>query len=556
MPRRKRSPESRLSDIADPVAEPNRSDTLRERLVKTGWSAPAARAVAEWNREFFDALAADEPEALEKLLVELDRLGHHPRLMAPIADHPELAGLFAGLLDPEPARAALSRPFLWAARRTLVQSADHDLAAVRSRADTFRWWWIQQPFTGRRSRLRNAVDRLHRDYPDDFPHSAAARKAFGETRPVARRQLAALAFVASFAWGTATATADLIRYARHRPALEGRDGVALAELEAADDWLAGHADRHLLWSPVSRLVLSNSKAKILAPDLRERAETVRRQRSANAAFRDRLTRWAETLDGAKALESLANLRGDLPKRGPEAVSDGLRGEFDRLRGQLEARYRDAKNNADLTDAEHRYYDAITDRRIGDAARTLARMEAPAGRRDPLVRNFRERAVDILATAERRVRLSKADGDWNDVGRDLDRVLADAVVKGLLAPGEHKAIGETREAFKVANDRRLYERLRNQKVKDSAACGAYLDAAWSTGTIRGPMAEYRAYLAKLAGPLKVTVALDRIEWGAKGWDLVADNQVRVYVNDDPSPQVDATGVASGCRTRYPRPSGGH
>ncbi len=106
----KRPPKSRPSGVDDSIAESRPSASLRERLIKAGWSAPAAGAVTGLNREFFDALAAEAPKPSEELFAALERLGRHPKLMTLLADHPELAGLFAGLVDPEPARAALAGP--------------------------------------------------------------------------------------------------------------------------------------------------------------------------------------------------------------------------------------------------------------------------------------------------------------------------------------------------------------------------------------------------------------------------------------------------------------
>jgi hypothetical protein len=96
--------------IARRIAEGDPTSALRDRLVKAGWSAPAARAVADLNREFIEALAADAPKPFAKLLAELERLGRYPKVMARLADYPDLAGFFAGLADPDSAAAALTGP--------------------------------------------------------------------------------------------------------------------------------------------------------------------------------------------------------------------------------------------------------------------------------------------------------------------------------------------------------------------------------------------------------------------------------------------------------------
>ncbi len=503
-----------------------------------------ALVVNKWDRRGDRADAA----TLDAFLAE-DRAESHRRLRDALRTrNPDNFGIFATSAfgksdaaapgDRPPAERplpsfGLEEPFLWAARRTLAQSADRELAAVRAESDRFRWWKILQPFTGRRSRLRKAVEHLRRDYPDDFPHSAAARQAYAGTRPAIPRQLAALAVAVFFAWGTATAVVDLIRYTRHRPALDGNEGVALANLELADRWLSAYRERHLLWSPFSPLVLSRSGAEAKAPSLSDRVEAARCRSVADTAFRDRLAAWTETLDGAHSLESLANLLGQTHGEPRDAVSDDLRVEFGRFRGQLEEKYQKAKEQADLTDAEVRYYDQIKEGRIVEAAATLAALanRPDAGQqRGILVRNFRKRTVEIFERQLQDCRNSQNTGDWTKAGNGMDSAMKDERVRSLLSPENLQSIESTWRDFQVANDRRLYESVRNPRKKPEEACDDYLNEKWSTRSMHKFVTDYRAYLLKLKGPLEVAVVLQRIDFGGEGWDS-AKNRVKVYANNE-------------------------
>ncbi|MBX3397707.1 MAG: hypothetical protein KF873_03125 [Gemmataceae bacterium] len=107
---RKQSPAGRTSVEAGPGVQPNPADALRDRLVRAGWTAPAARAFADQNGALFPAIATDAPDASAKLLAELERLGQHGSVMAILADYPELTGLCVVLRDSEPVRTALAGP--------------------------------------------------------------------------------------------------------------------------------------------------------------------------------------------------------------------------------------------------------------------------------------------------------------------------------------------------------------------------------------------------------------------------------------------------------------
>lgn len=426
----------------------------------------------------------------------------------------------------------LEEPFLWAARRALEQSADRVLSAVRSEAGAFRWWRILQPLTSRRSRLTEAVERLRRDYPDEYPHAAEARRILAATRPVARRQWAGLVFAVFLTWGIATGAFDLLRYVRYRPALDGPHAVALADLEAADRWLTGFRERHKLWSPFSWLILSPSGANRLATNVADRIETARRRADADQNFRGRLAAWSTALADARSLQDLANLRGDLPRGEPETISEELLQEFRRLRQELDRKYKSAKESAELSDDERHYYDEIADWRIDGAARILAKLvDRPeaAKTREILVRNFRIRTVEFFERQLSDCQSSQNSEGWQKAGDKLDAVICDDRVKALLATEDLRTIESTWQKFRTANDRRLYERVRNSN-KPLEACREYLDEKWSTKSMTKFVNIYQTELAKLDGTLEVSIVLHRLDFGSDGWDSVK-NRVKVYANHE-------------------------
>ena len=96
-------PKSHPTTPTDPPPGPP-PDPIASRLARAGWDAAAAAAVARLDADFLAALGGDDPAALEKVLLALDRLGACPTAMTLLRTRPELAGLLAA--DPDPAAAA------------------------------------------------------------------------------------------------------------------------------------------------------------------------------------------------------------------------------------------------------------------------------------------------------------------------------------------------------------------------------------------------------------------------------------------------------------------
>ena len=84
------------TQTVDNAQQTSISDSIIERLRTAGWTAPAAQAVAELNRDYFSILS-EYPERLDDVLHRLERLGRYDALatMPRIAQHPELAALYA-----------------------------------------------------------------------------------------------------------------------------------------------------------------------------------------------------------------------------------------------------------------------------------------------------------------------------------------------------------------------------------------------------------------------------------------------------------------------------
>jgi hypothetical protein len=96
---------SRSSNTDDRVLAP--TDQLVLRLIDAGWTREAALAVADLNQDYFATLA-EYPEVLEKAVIRLQVLGKDPSLMIRTAQHPEIAGLLAGVSKPREVDKALA----------------------------------------------------------------------------------------------------------------------------------------------------------------------------------------------------------------------------------------------------------------------------------------------------------------------------------------------------------------------------------------------------------------------------------------------------------------
>ncbi|MFO0954181.1 MAG: hypothetical protein U0835_24100 [Isosphaeraceae bacterium] len=77
-----------------------RGGALIDDLIKSGWTADAARAVAELNEEWFGIQREEDPVRYARQVELLCRLGRHPELGVFLTAHPEAAGLLAGVKDP------------------------------------------------------------------------------------------------------------------------------------------------------------------------------------------------------------------------------------------------------------------------------------------------------------------------------------------------------------------------------------------------------------------------------------------------------------------------
>jgi len=173
----------------------------------------------------------------------------------------------------------LEEPFLWAARRRRTFDADAAVARVRSLAYS-PWWRIDHLAASRRGTVARAVADIRAAYPPDFPHAAEVERIAADTSHAWRPQMVFLLLLVFLLWGTATGLADQARYARHRPVLAAGGSADPPAGEAARDWLESYTGRHLLWSPFSRLVISNSTAERELIALRDR---IKEQRAGFAA---------------------------------------------------------------------------------------------------------------------------------------------------------------------------------------------------------------------------------------------------------------------------------
>jgi hypothetical protein len=78
-----------------------RAQRLENELLQAGWDRPAAAAVVRVNAGWFEALRQDREELLDRQVRLLCRLGKFPALGPFLGEHPEAAGLLAGVEDPE-----------------------------------------------------------------------------------------------------------------------------------------------------------------------------------------------------------------------------------------------------------------------------------------------------------------------------------------------------------------------------------------------------------------------------------------------------------------------
>lgn len=93
------------SPAADRTLAP--TDQVVLRLIDAGWTREAALAVADLNQDYF-AIQAEYPELLEKAVIRLRVLGKYPSLMVRTTQHPEMAGLLAGVSQPREVDKALA----------------------------------------------------------------------------------------------------------------------------------------------------------------------------------------------------------------------------------------------------------------------------------------------------------------------------------------------------------------------------------------------------------------------------------------------------------------
>ena len=93
------------SPTADRTLAP--TDLVVSRLIDGGWTREAASAVADLNQDYF-ATQAEYPEVLDKAVIRLRGLGKYPSLMVRTVQHPEMAGLLAGVSQPRELDKALT----------------------------------------------------------------------------------------------------------------------------------------------------------------------------------------------------------------------------------------------------------------------------------------------------------------------------------------------------------------------------------------------------------------------------------------------------------------
>jgi hypothetical protein len=351
----------------------------------------------------------------------------------------------------------------------------------------------------------------------------------------------------------------------HRVAALGRDGNASdADLDAAETWLESYYTAPTLRHFASRfVVLGRASSLTTRDDLQGVRETRSWKRVTDAteeldqaaAAEGYLKRfpsgphvaeaeeialaWRRRVEEQENLSFLSDLEsrhaaivgndsaalqecdalysetGRLPR--PEVLTAAVTQRQESMQASIsrsKERIRNTIDGVNWAEFTREYDSLMTDGKAADAAVVLQRRRASDPRAEELVKDFATRApAAIRASVQKAIR----DYAWDDARRDAATVNEVAVAK--LLPAEQTAkLQDLDELIDAAEDEHLYSLILRNKPACQDQINAYMTRA-QLKTMQSNVEAYRQYLAKIAGPLDVTLVLSEIRWGGKYYSSV-------------------------------------
>jgi hypothetical protein len=283
----------------------------------------------------------------------------------------------------------------------------------------------------------------------------------------------------------------LLGEARHR-----REYMLWSRVDAASDDLAKEEP-----AKVYLAAFSNGKYALEANQVLQRAEDTRRlrenQNHLDGIARDLQEQRTKGYPDPEQLRSLDKRLQELPH--PRFETDEQYRDRKKLSDDIGA----ARLATSKRDLRGKYMELMNDGRLCEAGALLARQPSPP---KELLAEF---PIKALEWVEKKCNHCLADKDWRNAQGAVEQLTIDSAVTKLLAAEDLKRLQHWQRKVCAAEDRDLYEQLR--QYKDLRRAQRYLEAA-PVKAMQREAQNYKEYLLQKEREISLTLHLIRIDWG--------------------------------------------
>lgn len=244
------------------------------------------------------------------------------------------------------------------------------------------------------------------------------------------------------------------------------------------------------------------------------------------------------------LHNLAEEISQLPHS--DASSEELATQQQDLRTRIAAKQQqiaEAARQAAWEKFRQTYFSLMHNKNVRDAARELNSRTPQEAELRALVDDFSKRAP---STIREKVSDALKHRSWQPA-RESAALCSDPNVESRLSVADIKELRKLGLMVDESEDQDLYSQIVRNAPQCADQVNAYLSRA-PLKTMKGEVAQYQRWLAKMTGPLGLTLALSGIQWHEDYWSWRVNYYNDVTVQLRGKPFLTAPGVLSKPNTR--------